>query len=70
MEEIEAIEDKDIDYSDIPETDADFSASANIIEPNRTEHITIRIKISALDYFKEERKKGIRPALMPFLKPL
>ena len=35
--EIEANKDKDIDYSDIPETDANFWADAKLIEPDRTQ---------------------------------
>ncbi len=56
--EIEAIEDKDIDYSDIPETDADFWANAELIEPDRTQHVTLRVKQSVLDHFKADGKKG------------
>jgi uncharacterized protein (DUF4415 family) len=55
---IEAIKDKDIDYSDIPETDADFWANAELIEPDRTQHVTLRIKQSVLDHFKADGKKG------------
>ena len=56
--EIEAIKDKDIDYGDIPETDADFWANAELIEPDRTQHVTLRVKKSVLDHFKAEGKKG------------
>ena len=56
--EIEAIKDKDIDYSDIPETDANFWASAEIVMPDRTQHVTLRVKRSVLDYFKGEDQKG------------
>ncbi len=56
--EIEAIEDKDIDYGDIPETDADFWAGAKMIEPDRTQHLTLRVKKSVLDYFKAQGAKG------------
>jgi uncharacterized protein (DUF4415 family) len=56
--EIEAIEDKDIDYSDIPETDADFWADAKLIEPDRTQPVTLRVKKSVLDYFRADGAKG------------
>lgn len=56
--EIKAIEDKDIDYSDIPETDADFWANAKLVEPDRTRHVTLRVKKSVLDHFKAGGKKG------------
>ncbi len=55
---IEAIEDNNIDYSDIPETDAAFWAKADLIEPDRTQHVTLRVKKSVLDYFKADGKKG------------
>ena len=56
--QIEAIKDEDIDYSDIPETDAEFWANAELIEPDRTQHVTLRVKKSVLDHFKAEGKKG------------
>ncbi len=56
--EIEAIKDRDIDYSDIPETDAAFWADAELIEPDRTQHVTLRVKKSVLDHFKAGGKKG------------
>ncbi len=56
--EIEAIDDKDIDTSDIPETDAAFWADAELNEPDRTQHVTLRVKKSVLDHFKAGGKKG------------
>ncbi len=58
LKEIEAIRDKDIDYSGIPETDEAFWQKAEWIEPDRTEHVTLRIKKSVLDHFKAGGKKG------------
>ncbi len=55
---IEAIEDKNIDYSEIAETDADFWTNADMIEPDRTQHVTLRVKQSVLDHFKADGKKG------------
>ncbi len=55
---IEAIKDENIDYSDIPETDADFWANAELREPDRTQHVTLRVKQSVLDHFKAGGKKG------------
>lgn len=57
-QEIEAIRDKKIDYGDIPETDAAFWADARLIEPDRTQHVTLRVKKSVLKHFKAEGKKG------------
>ena len=45
--EIEAIADKDIDTSDIPETDAEFWANADLREPDRTQHVTLTVRLSA-----------------------
>ena len=56
--EIEAVEDKDIDYGDIPETDAAFWADAELIEPDRTQYVTLQVKKSALDHFKAAGAKG------------
>ena len=51
-EEIEQVEDSDIDFSDIPELDADFWNNAEIIQPDTTQPVTLRIKKSVLEYFK------------------
>ena len=55
---IEAIQDENIDYSDIPETDENFWANAKLREPDRTQHVTLRVKRSVLDHFKAGGKKG------------
>ncbi len=65
--EIEAIADKDIDYSDIPETDAEFWANAELIEPDRTQQITLRIKKHVLDYFKAQGAKGYQTRMKAVL---
>ncbi len=52
------VEDENIDYSEIPETDADFWANAELREPDRTQHVTLRVKQSVLDHFKAGGKKG------------
>ena len=58
--EIEAIEEKDIDFGDVPETDADFWAGAKLIEPDRTQHVSLRVKKSVLDYFKAQGAQGAK----------
>ena len=58
MKEIEAIRDRDIDTSDIPETDEAFWRDAQWVEPDRTERVTIRVKKSVLDYFRAAGAKG------------
>ena len=56
--DIERIRDEDIDYSDIPETDSAFWARAELVRPDRTRHVSLRIKESVLDYFKAQGEKG------------
>ena len=51
-QEIAQIEDSDIDFSDIPELDADFCKNAEIVQPDTTQPVTLRIKKSVLEHFK------------------
>ncbi|MCY4128830.1 MAG: BrnA antitoxin family protein [Gammaproteobacteria bacterium] len=54
--EIRAIRDEDIDFSDIPELDETFWQNAELVKPDRTEQITLRIKRSVLDHFRATGK--------------
>ena len=54
--EIAAMKDEDIDFSDILETDETFWREAELVEPDRTEQITMRVKRSVLDYFRAPGK--------------
>lgn len=54
--QIVAAEDEDIDFSDIPELDETFWREAELVEPDSTEQITMRVKRSVLDYFKAPGK--------------
>ena len=54
--EIRAIGDEDIDCSEIPELDESFWQNAELVRPDRTEQITLRIKRSVLDHFKAAGK--------------
>ena len=56
--QLAALKDQDIDFSDIPELDRDFWENAERFEPDRTEQVTIRVKRSVLNYFKESGAKG------------
>ena len=51
-EQIAAARDEDIDFSDIPELDEDFWDRAELVEPDRTDQITMRVKRSVLAWFK------------------
>lgn len=54
--QIGAVEDKNIDFSDITELDETFRQRAELIEPDLTEQITLRVKRSVLAYFKAPGK--------------
>ncbi|MCY3565200.1 MAG: BrnA antitoxin family protein [Gammaproteobacteria bacterium] len=56
--EIAAVRDKRIDFSDIPELDDAFWHDAELVEPDTTEQVTMRIKRSVLDFFKMPGQKG------------
>lgn len=55
-EQIATIKDESIDFSDIPELDEDFWDRAQLVEPDRTEQITMRVKRHVLAYFKAPGK--------------
>ena len=48
LEEIAATKDENIDFSDIAELDETFWQRAKLVEPDRTEQITLRVKRSVL----------------------
>ena len=50
--ELVVLPDEDIDFSDIPELDDEFWKNARLVEPDRTESVTLRVKKSVLDAFK------------------
>jgi uncharacterized protein (DUF4415 family) len=54
--EIAATSDRDIDFSDIPELDDAFWENARLVEPDRTQSITLRIKRSVLEVYKAQGK--------------
>ena len=54
--QIAAVQDKNIDFSDIPELDETFWREAELVEPDLTEQITMRVKRSVLEYFKASGK--------------
>ncbi|MDE0241055.1 MAG: BrnA antitoxin family protein [bacterium] len=50
--EIARVEDGAIDFGDIAELDDAFWREAELVEPDRTEQITLRVKRSVLDHFR------------------
>ena len=54
--QIAATKDENIDFSDIPELDETFWQQAELVEPDLTDQITLRVKRSVLAYFKAPGK--------------
>ena len=46
--EIAAAKDENIDFSEIPELDETFWRQAELVEPDLTEQVTVRVKRSVL----------------------
>lgn len=55
-EQLAAVRDEDIDFSDIPELGEEFWEQAELVEPDRTEQVTLRVKRSVLAHFKSAGK--------------
>ncbi len=56
LEEIAAISDSAIDYSDIPELGPEFWQNAKVIFPQSKKAVTIRIDGDVLNWFKDAGK--------------
>ena len=54
LKEIEAIRDEDIDYSDIPETDAAFWADAELRMPAGKEGVYVQLDPDILAWLKSQ----------------
>lgn len=54
--EIAATKGENIDFSDIAELGETFWQQAKLVEPDRTEQITLRVKRSVLAFFKASGK--------------
>jgi uncharacterized protein (DUF4415 family) len=54
LKEIEAIRDEDIDYADIPETDAGFWADAALRMPQAKKGVYWRLDQDVLEWFKAQ----------------
>ena len=55
-EQIAAVKDESIDFSDIRELDEEFWDRAEVVKPDRPDQITMRVKRSALACFKAQGK--------------
>ena len=59
LEELRALAerpDAEIDFSEIPELDEAFFKTATLLEPDRTEHVTLRVKKSVVDAYRRQGK--------------
>lgn len=54
LKQVEAIRDEDIDYSDIPETDAIFWEKAELRMPKPKKGIYLRLDQDLLDWLKRQ----------------
>lgn len=55
-EELMALPDEDIDYSDIPELGEWFWSKAVLVEPEKTKQVTLRVKESVLEAYRATGK--------------
>lgn len=55
-EDLASLPDTAIDTSDIPDLDEEFWANSKIVEPEGTEQITLRVKRSVLQAFRDTGK--------------
>ncbi len=54
--EIAGTTDRDIDFSEVPELDEGFWQNARLVEPDRTQSVTLRVKKSVLEAYKAQGK--------------
>ena len=67
LEEIAAIPDSEIDYSDIAELGPEFWENARVVFPQPKKAVTIRIDSDVLDWFKK-RGKGYQSRMNAVLR--
>ncbi len=54
LRRIDRMKDDDIDYSDIPELDADFFATARVVVPPGKKQVTVRLDRDVLAWLKAQ----------------
>ena len=69
LQEIETIQDKDIDYSDIPEADESFWRRAELRMPQAKKGIYVRLDADVLDWLKS-KGKGYQTRMNAMLRTL
>ena len=68
LDRLDAIRDEEIDYSDMPELDAEFWARANVERPGQKPTVTMRVDPETLAYFKGGDPKGYTARMAAVLK--
>lgn len=58
LEELAAVSDSDIDYSDIPELDKEFWDNAVLTPPRSKSNVSLRVPEDVIAFFKAENPKG------------
>jgi len=53
LNKLKNLKDSEIDYSDIPETDALFWKEAEVIYPSKKTHLSIRLDDDIVQWFKK-----------------
>ncbi len=56
IEELAALPDEDIDYSDIPETPPEWFRNAKVVYPQAKRQMTLRLDSGIVDWFKGQGK--------------
>lgn len=69
LKEIESIQDKDIDYSDIPEASEDFWRRAEMRMPQPKKGIYVRLDVDVVDWLKS-KGKGYQTRMNAMLRAL
>lgn len=67
LKRVDALRDEDIDYSDIPELDADFFRGARVVVPPRKQQLTIRLDADVLAWLKS-RGRGYQSRINAVLR--
>lgn len=58
IEQLKAMKDKDIDYSDIPELTEEFWKNAVLVKPVKKKSITLRVDEDTISFYKKSIGKG------------
>ena len=62
LKRLDSISEGKIDYSDIPATDENFWANAEVHMPKNKKQLTLRLDLDVIDWFKESGK-GYQPKM-------